>query len=171
MLRVDKDVFGFCTQKFDMICIDKSEFGGGVRMKKIIAMILCLVLALSLVGCNTKDSAIGMPVFAEQFDYSPSGVVEIDVASYGQAGETETAIYTDNDSINEICNLLTCMEVGEEAALEPAPEESVEITVLYDNEKTQLFAFNQGCFYTDGKYHLLSNEEALVNSEYWPLDN
>ena len=138
-------------------------------MKKIIAVILCLVLALSLVGCSTKDSSTGMPAFAEQFDYSPSGVVEIDVASYGQTGEPETAIYTDNDSINEIINLLICMEVGEEAALEAAPEESVEITVLYDNEKTQSFAFNSGCFYMGGKYYLLNNAEALVNSEYWPV--
>ena len=45
----------------------------------------------------------------------------------------------------------------------------LEITVLYDNEKTQSFAFNSGCFYMGGKYYLLNNAEALVNSEYWPV--
>ena len=119
-------------------------------------------------GCSIKSNGQNN-TFAVQFDYSLSSVVEIDVASYGQTGETETAIYTDRDSIKEICNLLNCMEVGEEAALEAAPEESVEITVLYDNEKTQLFAFNSGCFYIDGKYYLLNNEETLVNSDYWPV--
>lgn len=32
-------------------------------MKKLIALILALVCVLGLVGCNTKDTAIGKPVF------------------------------------------------------------------------------------------------------------
>ena len=35
----------------------QSEFGGGNSMKKIIAMVLCLVLVFSLAGCGNNDQS------------------------------------------------------------------------------------------------------------------
>ncbi|MST58369.1 hypothetical protein FYJ59_08980 [Lachnospiraceae bacterium WCA3-601-WT-6H] len=38
-------------------CINNSEFEGGNSMKKIIAMVLCLVLVFSLAGCGNNDQS------------------------------------------------------------------------------------------------------------------